>query len=253
MIFLLGGNGFVGSAYRRWFEEQGISHVILTRDNYSDYVGAECDLFINANGNSKKFLGTKDPAADFAASVTSVRQSLIDFRCKKYVFLSTSDVYPDCSSPASTLEDCSLSVAQQSPYGFHKHLAELCVQHASRDWLIVRQGGFVGPGLRKNAVFDVLYGERLWVHPDSRFQYISVDDSARAVCDLVDRDISNQIVNLTSMGTIAVRDIMHMAGRSVQSDDALNPVRYEISVAKAQQWLQLPDTFSTVQRFLETV
>jgi nucleoside-diphosphate-sugar epimerase len=249
-VFLLGGNGFVGSAYQRWLETIGTDFVVLDRHNYGDFIGYECDILINANGNSKKFLAKDDPKGEFQASVVSVRNSLVDFKFNKYIYLSTSDVYPDCSRPHLTREDATLNVAEQGPYGFHKYLAELCVQHGAKTWLIIRQGGFVGKGMKKNAVFDVLHGEKLWVHPDSRFQFINTDDSARLVMELIDLGIFNQVLNLTATGTISVLEIMNLAGRSVPYEPSAKPVCYEVSTEKASQYLTIPTTYETVRKFL---
>jgi nucleoside-diphosphate-sugar epimerase len=251
MIFVIGGNGFVGSGFARHLQSQGIAVTVVDRTNYDQLIGAECDILINANGNSKKFLAKDDPKEEFQASVASVRNSLVDFKFKKYVFLSTSDVYPDCSKPELTREDISLNVAEQSPYGFHKHLAELCVQHAAKDWLIIRQGGFVGQGIKKNAVFDVLHGEKLWVHPDSRFQYINTEDSARLVIQLIGKNISNEIFNLTATGTVSVREIMQLADKVIPHDTNDQPLCYEISTEKVQRYVALPTTLYTLRTFFQ--
>src|SRR5689334_25407031 len=119
MIFVLGGNGFVGSAFARACAEQGREFAVLTRANYDEYLVRSCSLLFNANGNSKKFLADEQPVVDFDLSVRSVRASLVDFRFDSYVFLSSCDVYPDCSGPQTTREDDGIDVARQSPYGFH--------------------------------------------------------------------------------------------------------------------------------------
>lgn len=250
MIFLLGGKGFVGSGFARQLQRDGRPVEIITRENYRSYVGRSCDVLINANGNSKKFLAKEQPKDDFQASVASVRNSLIDFEFKKYVFLSTSDIYPDCSSPALTGEDRPIDVAVLSAYGCHKYLAELCVRHGAEDWLIVRQGGFVGPGLKKNAVFDVLYGDRLWVHPDSRFQFIHTDASARLVLTLMDRGLSREIVNIAAAGTVSITDVMTRVGRHVPHDPQAVPVHYEIATGKAAALVDLPSSASSIERYL---
>ena len=250
MIIVIGGNGFVGSGFVRHFHSQGVPVTVVDRTNYKQLIGAECDILINANGNSKKMLAKDDPKGEFQASVVSVSDSLVDFKFKKYVFLSTSDVYPDCSKPDLTREDTTLRIAEQSPYGFHKYVAELCVKHSAKDWLIIRQGGFVGQGMKKNAVFVVLYGNQLWVHPKSRFQFINTDDSARLVMELIDREVSNEVLNLTATGTISVKEIMRLAGRTVPHDPSTKSVCYEISTKKVSQYLSLPSTFDTVRSFL---
>ena len=63
MIFLLGGNGFVGSGFVRAMETRGLAFRVITRANYAEFAGQECDLFINANGNSSKLLGRECLAA----------------------------------------------------------------------------------------------------------------------------------------------------------------------------------------------
>ncbi|MDD3370317.1 MAG: NAD-dependent epimerase/dehydratase family protein [Alphaproteobacteria bacterium] len=253
MIILIGGNGFVGSAYARVLRAMGQEVVVVEKDDYASHIGAECDVLINANGNSRKFFSREHPKEDFQASVASVRNSLVDFKYKKYVFLSTSDVYPDCSDPALTREELSLDIAKQSPYGFHKYLAEQCVRHVAKDWLIIRQGGFVGPGLKKNAVYDSLFGDRLWVHPDSAFQFIGTDTSAGLVWELVSKGVSGEVFNLTAQGTIPVRDIMALAGRQVPADETVPVVRYEISTDKAAKTLALPGTRGEVEAFIKSV
>lgn len=250
MIFLLGGNGFVGSGFARELERAGTPYKIITRTNYDELVGETCDVFINANGNSSKLLGRTDPKAEFRASVLSVRDTLADFKFGKYVFLSTSDVYPNPSSPESTDESCEIEVAAQSTYGFHKYLAEQCVRHSAPEWLIIRQGGFVGPGLKKNAVFDVLHGDKVWVHPDSRFQYIHTDDSARACLALIEQGASGDVFNLSARGTISVRELMELSGRTVPAPDDAVAASFEISTAKAESQIRLPSTQDCVRRFL---
>ena len=250
MIFVLGGDGFVGSAYVRYFSKLGKNVISINRTNYEEFVGAQCDVFINANGNSKKFLSKEDPKGDFLASVTSVRNSLVDFNYSKYIFLSTSDVYPDCSQSRLTKEASSLDCHKQSPYGFHKYLAELCVQHAARDWLIIRQGGFVGDGLKKNSVFDVLYSDKIWVNPQSRFQFITTDHSANLVMKLVEGGVSNEIFNLTSAKTISVLEIMDLVGRYPYYDPDLPKAIYEISTDKVSNFIELPTSHDSIVEFL---
>lgn len=251
MIYLLGGEGFVGSAYARFFELNNLKYKVINRSNYNDLKGSNCDLFINANGNSKKYLANDDPKLEFQSSVASVKNSLVDFTFKKYIFLSTSDVYPDCSTPLSTREDLVINVTQQSAYGFHKFMAELCVQNYANEWLIVRQGGFVGSGLKKNPVYDILNTKKIWIHPESELQFINTDISAQLVMKLSELNISNQIFNLTSKGVIKIKEIMQFLDKEVLFDESLIPVRYEISTDKASQYLNLPNTTDTIKDFLK--
>src|SRR5581483_3152077 len=211
MILLLGGRGFVGTAFERVCRSRHLDVVVVDRQNYRDFVGSTCDIVINANGNSRKPLASAAPMDDFDASVRTVRQTLVDFHCKSYVYLSSCDVYADCSSPATTDEAQALDVTKQSPYGFHKYLAENCVRHAAPAWLIARLGGLVGPGLWKNAVFDILNGGPLWLDPASELQFMSVDDCARIVLDLAERR-TGDVFNVCGRGVIRLADVIAAAG-----------------------------------------
>ncbi len=249
MIFLIGGRGLVGSAFTRACHAQGRELAIVDRANYRDYIGRACRLLINANGNSRKPLATQDPMADFDASVRSVRSTLVDFPCDIYVHLSSCDVYPDCSSPATTQEDQPLDPAAQSPYGFHKYLAEQCVRHAARQWLIIRFGGFVGPGLKKNAIYDILQGAPLWLDPESELQYLSTDDAARLVLSLADRRVTGETVNLCGRGVIRLSEVIALAGGPIAVRPGSPRVRYEVNIEKASRWLDIPETRPAVLAF----
>jgi len=249
MIFLIGGRGLVGSAFARQCEAQGLPFAILDRESYPRYVGQSCSLLINANGNSRKPLAVSDPLADFDASVRSVRSSLQDFRCERYIHLSSCDVYPDCSAPQTTLESAAPDVARQSPYGFHKYLAELCVQHAARDWQIFRLGGFVGPGLKKNAIFDILNGGPLWLDAASELQFLHTDEAARIVLGLAQTGPGREVFNLCGKGTIALSEVIAATGREVTVQPGSRRVRYDVSIEKVSRLVEIPSTRETVLRF----
>jgi nucleoside-diphosphate-sugar epimerase len=250
MIFILGGNGFVGSALARVCATQGREHAILTRANYEAHRGQACSLLVNANGNSRKYLPKEQPLLDFDLSVRSVRASLVDFRFDTYIYLSSCDVYPDCSSPGATTEDAVLDVARISPYGFHKLLAEQCVRHAARKHLIFRMGGFVGPGLKKNAVYDILHGGPLWLDPDSELQFLHTDELARTVLRLAG-ELTNETFNIGGKGTVRLRQVMEMAGRMVPVSPGAARVRYEINLAKIAQYVELTETETAVRAFVQ--
>lgn len=232
MITIIGGNGFVGSAYVRLLTARGIPHQVVTRENYDRLRGTSCEVLINANGNSKKFLAAREPLNEFDQSVRSVAQSLEDFPCKTYVLLSTGDVYPDQSSPAVAREDAAIDPARQSRYGLHKFLAEQLVRGTQKQWLVMRMGGFVGPGLKKNAIYDMLTGGTVWLSPQSELQFISTDRAAELVWKLVEKGVRNEVVNLGAAGTVNLGALHgQLASRSAFLPEAPT-VRYEVSLEK---------------------
>ena len=166
---IIGAKGFIGSAVAAEALARGYAVSAVDLDNYKDFKGLETDLLVNAAGNSSKFIDDQDPVKGYELSVTSVMQALHDFRFRFYVQLSSGAIYPDEGNPRANSEDAPLQPSEMTRYGFHKWLAEQLVRHYAPRHLIVRMGGFVGPGLKKNALFDLLTGGPLFVHPDSEF------------------------------------------------------------------------------------
>lgn len=251
MIFILGGKGFVGSAFARHCRRSDLPHTVIDIDNYRDHVGGGCEILINANGNSKKFLAREDPVREFRESVESVRSSLVDFKAERYVHLSTGDVYPDCSSPETTREDMEIDITLQSPYGFHKYLAEQCVRHAAKRWLIIRMGGFVGPGLKKNPVYDILHGGPLWLDPESRLEYLHTDENARIVFELIDCGLEEEVVNVCGKGLVSLTEVMEAAGTTVEVKPGSPRITYDVSIEKLERILPVPESRKTVLDFVK--
>jgi nucleoside-diphosphate-sugar epimerase len=250
-IAVLGGHGFVGQAYTRLFKRLGIQSVVIDRHNYDRCIGTAFDVLINANGNSKKFIADTDPKLEFLASVLSVNNSLEDFRVNKYVFLSTGDVYPKQETPEITKEDCIIDPGQLSRYGLHKYLAEIIVRSVKPNSLIVRMGGFVGPGLAKNAIFDMLSNQPIRLHPDSELQFISTDHAAALIWSLVEKDVHGT-VNLGALGVVRLSDLYDRIGTTAGFRANAPRVRFELSTEKLSQLVDapLPTTIDEVNTFL---
>jgi nucleoside-diphosphate-sugar epimerase len=256
VIYILGANGFVGSAFVSYCERNKLEYKPVTRESYESLVGTECDLLINANGNSKKFLANQDPKLDFELSVQSVLKSTFDFKFQKYIHLSTCDVYANTTDVEFNSEETEIDVSKLSHYGANKYLAELLVRHYCRKWTIFRLGGMVGPNLKKNPIFDLVQGNRLFVHPNSRMQFLHTTRVAEIAMEGHER-FGNEIVNLVASHPIALSNIFemlpnraaraHMLG-TVPTD--ARPFTYEISARKliAAGFGEL-DTESNIGRF----
>jgi len=253
MIFIIGGNGYVGQAYRRLFDKLGRSYQIITRDNYASFAGQSCELLINANGNSRKFVADRDPISEFDASVTSVVRSLEAFPAERYVLLSSGDVYPRQETPEMTREDALLDTTAMSRYGLHKCLAETIVRSLHPNHLIIRMGGFVGPGMKKNAIFDLLNDQPIWLDRESRLQFISTDTAAGLVWSLVERrEVRNETVNLGAVGTVRIGDLYDRVAPASDYHPDARHVIFEISTDKLALLVghDLPTSEQEVDAFL---
>jgi nucleoside-diphosphate-sugar epimerase len=253
MILLPGGHGFVGSAFSRLFAARGIAHESITRASYAQAVGRTGTILINASANSRKYLAEQDWHADFEASVASVARTLRDFTVDLYVLISSVDVYNVLDDPAQNGEDAVIDPFRLPTYGFHKYIAEACVRRHAPRWLIVRLAGMVGPGLKKNPVFDVLHGRPLSIHPDSAYQFMSTDAAAEVVWRVIESKTTNRVVNVCGQGLISPRAISELAGKplAVSAEAAASPPRVvHINTSLASRFAALPDTTATVAEFV---
>lgn len=145
---LIGYTGFVGSSLNRQAEFTGLFRSTniaeLGKDAYS--------LVVCAAAPGQKWKANKEPEQDLA-SIRQLISSLDTLQCDKFVLISTVDVFK-----ASVGVDENTPVDEEGlhPYGLHRHLLEKYVQDRFKDHLIVRLPGLVGPGLRKNVIFDFL-------------------------------------------------------------------------------------------------
>ncbi len=248
-LLVLGGKGFVGSAVVAEAEARGLSVLAIDKDNYQPGLAAR--WLINANGNSKKFLAREQPAEEFDLSVRSVMRSLHDFRCERCCFLSTIDVYDNVRDPAASAEDAAIRRDKLSPYGLHKWMAEDLVRHYAPHWLILRMGGFVGPGLRKNPIYDLLTGAPLRVHPDSRYQYQHTRALAATALDLLAAGVERETWNVAGDGLVSVREIAAWIPGVVLPEVAGEPECYEINLAKLKAVRTVATSRDTVRAFVE--
>lgn len=253
-VTLIGANGFVGSAFARLLQARpDVQLVRVTRGNFDSVPAAPSDIVIEAACNSKKFLAAENPAAEFELSVTHRLKTLLRFPAVLQVHVSSVDVYGDLTSPATTREDSPVDFSKISRYGFHKLLAEQLVRHYAPRWLILRLAGMVGPGLRKNPVFDILNGLPLRVHPDSRYQYVPTDDVARIAWSLIERNAAGEIYNVCGDGTVTMREIARLAGRELNLSDLpqnSTPRIVEASNDKIRKLFSIPKTADSICAFV---
>ncbi|MDR0188765.1 NAD(P)-dependent oxidoreductase [Pseudomonas yamanorum] len=153
MNALIGFSGFVGSTLLKQcaFDQIYRSTTIGEIDNKS------FDLVVCAGAPAKKWMANKDPAADLE-KINGLIAHLKNIQCKRFVLISTADVFKDA---VGVNEDSPVDEHDLHAYGLHRRLLEKFVEENFPDNLIVRLPGLVGPGLRKNIIFDFLNSNNL--------------------------------------------------------------------------------------------
>lgn len=250
-VAVLGGKGFVGSAVVRYCAKHAIACDCVEPDNYREFSGCRYDLVINAAGESRKYQVNRDPLADFRYSLEPLLSSFQDFTFSGYVYISSVDVYPDHEDPARNREEAEIDLGMISHYGFHKFMGERMVLHYCPRFLIVRLGGVLGPGLRKNPVYDLLHNLPLRVDEASEYQYLATDFLAGAVLRLAESGKWNEVYNICGSGTVSLREIGDWLGRELcYAVESPLQERYEINNEKIVRLLAVPDSRETVREFI---
>lgn len=230
---------------RRKFRVTGIH-----KENYQSYRGTAFDIIINANGNSKRFWANSHPVEDFIASTVSVYNSLFDFKCSVYVYISSSDVYENHTSPRYTKEDVSIAPDKLTPYGLHKYFSELLIRKYVNNYLVLRSSMILGKNLKKGPLYDVVHHAPLFISRDSRLQMITTREIADIINTLIDNKVTQDVLNVGGVGTFSFRNLdKYFPGPHIYRPDAEKQI-YEMDVEKLQKIYSLKTSEEYLQEFL---
>jgi len=249
-VGILGGGGFLGRNLVDYFNSNGFVATSIDRSNYQSLQGTEFDIFINANGNSRRFWANQHPEEDRIASVISVENSIKHFGFKKYIFISSSDTYPDHHDPAKTHESTEVDENRLEPYGLHKREAEAIVKKLPNH-LILRCSAMIGPGLKKGIVKDVIEGAPLFVTADSYLQFITTGEISKVIHTLLDQSVKNEIFNCGGRGSVKVSEILKIFDKTVESRDGAQKQAYEMGVEKLNRIFPLKTSNAYLKEFYE--
>lgn len=150
---LIGQSGFVGTTLLR----QRPFDCGFRSTTIGDIDGREFDLAVCCAAPAQKWLANREPDGD-RRGIQGLIAHLDTIRCRSFVLVSTVDVF---KNPVGADEDTPVDEAGLNPYGLHRRQLEQFVADRFPGHLIVRLPGLVGPGLRKNVVFDLLNGNHL--------------------------------------------------------------------------------------------
>lgn len=150
---LIGYSGYVGTTILR----QAKFERLYRSTNIQEIDGLQFDTVVCSAAPAQKWIANRDPAADME-KISGLIQHLEKIRCNTFILISTVDVFKE---PKNVYEDSLIDESGLHAYGLHRRLLEKFVQSRFEKHLIVRLPGLVGPGLRKNVIFDFLNQNKL--------------------------------------------------------------------------------------------
>ena len=150
---LIGYSGFVGSTLLKQKEFNG-----LYRSNtISEIRNESFDTVVCAGAPAVKWFANKHPDQD-KQSIQDLISHLSTIRCEQFILISTVDVF---QNPNQATELTSVDTSGLHPYGLHRYELEEFVKVNFSRYLIIRLPGLVGPGLKKNVIYDFLNNNNL--------------------------------------------------------------------------------------------
>lgn len=144
---LIGHSGFVGSTLLR----QRAFPAQFRSSDIDEMRGQSYGTVVCAGAPAQKWLANKDPEGDLAG-IQRLMDTLSAISCERFILISTVDVF---KSPIGVNESSTVDIEGLHPYGMHRRMLESHVESLFSNHLIVRLPGLVGPGLRKNVIYDL--------------------------------------------------------------------------------------------------
>lgn len=216
---LVGHTGFVGGN----LAAQSRFDACFNSKTIDAIAGRRFDRVVVSGMPAAKWIANGDPAGD-RATLDRLWGDLRQVTAAEVVVISTVDVYPN---PAGVDEDTPIDASAQQPYGLHRlELERRAAAHFPRV-LSVRLPGLFGPGLKKNAIYDLLHGnETHKIHANGVFQFYNL---ARLTSDIaVSLAAGLDVVNFATE-PVSVREVAREAfGIDFTNDTGTKPARYDV-------------------------
>lgn len=168
MDALIGHTGFVGGNLAAQHRFGSCFH----SKTIESIRGQGFDTLVVSGMPAAKWLANRDSRGDLA-TLEHLWSNLAQCEAERVVIVSTVDVYP---APRGVDEGTFIEPCFQQPYGKHRlELEHRAAQRFGRV-LTVRLPGLYGPGLKKNAIYDLLHDNQVEkIQPASSYQFYNLN------------------------------------------------------------------------------
>jgi hypothetical protein len=205
---LIGFSGFVGNMLLR----QTTFDACYRSTNISQIDGKIFDTVVCAAAPAQKWLANKNPQSD-RNNINDLINHLKTIRCQQFILISTVDVF---QSPLNL-----------HAYGLNRRYLEKFVEAQFSNCLIVRLPGLVGPGLRKNIIFDFLNKNNLnMIESRSIFQFYPMINLWYDVKIALKANL--RLVHLTSAPLLVSEVAQQGFGRPFEQVLSPSPIEYDM-------------------------
>lgn len=170
------------------------------------YDGVEFDAIIHCAFRAGQYSGQVD-LYDFFDSNTLLTQRMTSLRYRKFIYLSSVDVYPHNGRQHTEADKITLT-DPDSPYGVTKLLSEAIVQKHAPNHLILRVTGMLGNHIRRTTLARMLTERepKLTLTADTLTNYVNHAEVGDLVSAALDHDLTG-IYNVAASGNVTLQEI----------------------------------------------
>jgi len=197
---------------------ENLGGIALTRDlstkDREEIKNRGADVIIHCAFNSRRGINSESLYPYLEDNVLLTKE-LVSFPHKKFVFLSSVDVYPENTGVHS--EDEIIDVdSLNGIYGITKLMSESIVRNHCENHLILRGTALLGKYSRKNSLLRIIEDKEciLTLSGSSVFNYVLHSDILDFIKFSIDNDIKG-IYNLASSENVTLSEVADMLGKKV--------------------------------------
>lgn len=212
--FITGVNSGLGKYLYR-----NMGGAALTRDTTPEEIeeiktnGIETIIHCAFNSGKKADSGS---LYDYLEDNIMLTKKLVSFPHKKFIFISSVDVYTKNGKEHSEEEPIDIDSVKDM-YGVTKLMSEAIIQKSCRDYLILRPSALLGEYSRRNSLIKIMEEEEpaISLSGESTLNYV-LHSSVLDFLKISMKKGLGGIFNLASSGNIALSDIAGIAGKKVR-------------------------------------
>ena len=221
---LIGHTGFVGGNLLR----QRAFDACFNSQNIAEVHGQSFDLLVVSAMPAVKWLANREPDRD-RASLDRLLGDLAKVQARRVVVISTVDVYP---RPTEVDETTPLDVTNHHAYGKHRRMLEEAIAAQFSRVVVVRLPALFGPGLKKNAVYDLMHDNEVHKIPSAgEFQFYNLERLWSDLQTAMSHELT--LVNFATATTSMADIARHVFDREFDNDLGTPPPRYDMRTIHA--------------------
>lgn len=216
---LIGFSGFVGSTLLK----QSSFDELYRSANIGEIEGRSFDTVVCAGAPAQKWIANREPEADLK-KIEGLIARLKSVQCKIFILISTVDVFKNA---IGVDENTPVDETGLHAYGLNRRLLEKFVESHFPNHLIVRLPGLVGPGLRKNVIFDFLNHNNLHtIESRGVFQFYPMVNLWYDIQVALNAGL--RVIHLTAAPISVANVSRHGFGRPFDQELAGSPMIYDM-------------------------